>query len=379
MICNTSHPSQSRCGLAKRLSIVLAFISCTHFVSSLSAQGPQHEIAAAKSPASEINTVQEIVANDPKPKSLKIVTWNLEWFFDHYQGDNSSDLSKQLSAPSQAAWDWKVQAVAASVAQMKPSILGLQEIENRRVLEDLTRVLKEKHGLSYRIAYVEGFDRATEQEVGILYRDGLVEFSRLEQSGPMFRSQQYYNLSKHLVARFRWGDGQDAEELIVIVLHLRAKAEEAELRIKQCKLVRYWLRDLSRHTSNIVIMGDLNTEELAGVVGEDTDIHWLLKGPSDTTDDDFRDLLESAPANNRQTHLILEKQFDRILASPALLTDGPGQDLIFESIQVLPDLNIRGTGPDEKMSHWERYWQIDEKERDISDHHPVSAEFSFNR
>lgn len=325
------------------------------------------------------SNTQEVVANDSKPKTLKVVTWNLEWFFDDYQGDNTSDLSKKLSAPTAMDWDWKVQAVAASIAQLKPSILGLQEVENRRVLEDLTRALKEKHGLSYRIAYVEGFDRATEQEVGILYRDGLVEFSRLEQSGPMFRSQQYYNLSKHIVARFRWGNENDAEELIVIVVHLRARPEEAELRLKQCKLIRHWLTDLRRHTSNIIIMGDLNTEEMADNVTDDSDLQWLLKGPANAPEADFVDLLTKAPAANRQTHLFLPKQFDRILASISLMEDGPGRDLAFQSIQVLPELNIRGIGIDEREAHWERYWQIDPAERDISDHHPVSAEFLFTR
>jgi endonuclease/exonuclease/phosphatase family metal-dependent hydrolase len=336
-------------------------------------------IAFPQSDTTEADPPTSIDANDPKPKELKVVTWNLEWFFDHDQGDNSSDLSKQLSAPSQADWDWKVQTVAHSIAQMKPSILGLQEIENRRVLEDLVRVLKEKHGLAYRIAYVEGFDRATEQEVGILYRDGLVEFSRLEQSGPMFRSQQYYNLSKHLVARFRWGNADETEELIVIVVHLRARAEEAELRMKQCKLLRHWLQDLNRHTPNIIVMGDFNTEELAGDIGEGSDIQWLMKGLTDSPEDDLYDLLKNAPESNRQTHLILNKQFDRILASPSLVEDGPGRDLSFLSIRVLPEFNIRGTGTDERESHWERYWQIDPIERDISDHHPVAAEFSFNR
>ena len=326
------------------------------------------------------NAQEEIVANDPLPKAIKVATWNVEWFFDHYQGDNSSDLSKELSAPSKQDWEWKVDVIAQSIAEMKPTILGLQEIENRRVLEDLTRVLKEKHGLSYRVAYVEGFDKATEQDVGILFRDGLVEFSRLEQSGPMYRSQQYYSLSKHLVARFRWGDGDDTEELIVVVVHLRARAEESALRVKQCKLIRHWLKDLQRLTPNIIVMGDLNTEELAGHLQPDSELSLLLKGPSDSEEDDLVDLLETAPADKQKTHLLLDKQFDRILASVSLMQDWPQRsDLVFKSLNVLTEVNIRGQGVDENQSHWDGYWKIDAAERDISDHHPVVAEFEFIR
>lgn len=323
---------------------------------------------------------EEIVANDPQPTSIKVATWNVEWFFDHYQGDNSSDLSKKLSAPSKLDWEWKVDVIAQSIAEMKPTILGLQEIENRRVLEDLTRVLKEKHGLSYRVAYVEGFDKATEQDVGILFRDGLVEFSRLEQSGPMYRSRQYYSLSKHLVARFRWGDGDDTEELIIVVVHLRARAEEAALRVKQCKLIRHWLKDLQRLSPNIIVMGDLNTEELAGHLQPDSELSLLLKGPSDSAEDDLIDLLEKAPADKQRTHLLLDKQFDRILASASLLSNDPlKRDLVFKSLEVSSELNIRGQGVDENQAHWEGYWKIDAAERDISDHHPVVAEFEFVR
>jgi|694.fasta_scaffold00939_13 endonuclease/exonuclease/phosphatase family metal-dependent hydrolase len=320
-----------------------------------------------------------VVANDPKPSTLTILTWNLEWFFDHDPTDNVSDLSKKLSAPSLVDWEWKVQVVAETISQIKPSIMGLQEVENRRVLDDLVRHLKEKHGLSYRIAFIEGFDRATEQEVGILYRNGLVEFSRLEQSGPMFRSNQFYNLSKHIVARFRWGDGDDSEELVVVNVHLRARTEEAELRQRQCKLLRHWLQDLRRHTANVIIMGDLNTDELAGHVNSGSDIHGLLAGPTNSPEDDLHDLLENAPVAKRQTHLLLNKQFDRILASQALMKDRPGNNLAFENIKVLSELNIRGAGVDPGEDHWEAYWKIDPQERDISDHHPVVAEFSFNR
>lgn len=319
------------------------------------------------------------VANDPKPSTLSILTWNLEWFFDHDQADNVSDLSKKLSAPSSADWEWKLQVVAETISKIKPSIMGLQEVENRRVLDELVRHLKEKYGLSYRIAFIEGFDKATEQEVGILYRNGLVEFSRFEQSGPMFRSNQFYNLSKHIVARFRWGDGENTEELIVVNVHLRARSEEAELRQRQCKLLRYWLQDLRRHSANVIILGDLNTDELADNINLGSDIHGLLAGPTDSPEDDLHDLLNKAPQAERQTHLLLNKQFDRILASQSLMKDRPGSNLVFENIKVLSELNIRGAGVDPGKDHWESYWQIDPQERDISDHHPVVAEFSFNR
>jgi len=329
---------------------------------------------------SDCKAQDSLVAHDPFPKSLRITTWNLEWFFDDDLGDNMSDLSKELSAPSQKDWNWKVQVVAQAIATMRPNILALQEIENRRVLEKLTKSLREAHGLSYRIAQIDGFDKATEQEVAILFRDGLVEFSRLEQSTPMFRSEQFYNLSKHLIARFRWGDQSNTEELYVVVVHLRAKPEESDLRKKQCLLVRHWLGDLYRRTPNIIVLGDFNTDEKVGAIRRGSDLDILLQGPTSSSSDDLIDLLERSEKPNEQTHLFLARQFDRIAVTSSLLSNEPERmDLVFSKISVQPQVVIRGQGIDDRNLHWDKYWTIASDERDISDHFPVTADFDFIR
>jgi hypothetical protein len=71
--------------------------------------------------------------------------------------------------------------------------------------------------------------------------------------------------------------------------------------------------------------------------------------------------------------LILDKQFDRILASSGLV-DGKG-GYRFRDIEVLSQWNIRGTGADE--DHWDTRYTKDYAERDLSDHHPVMATFEL--
>jgi endonuclease/exonuclease/phosphatase family metal-dependent hydrolase len=164
----------------------------------------------------------------------------------------------------------------------------------------------------------------------------------------------------------------------LIALHLRARPEESETRIKQSKLIRHWLKDLARITPNLIILGDLNTEEKAGSVAENSDLGILLGGASTKVDDNLTDLLEKAPTDQRKTHLLLDAQFDRILASPSLMTNDNGRnDLVFRSVEVRPDLVIRGKGVDAREQHWENYWNVTPEERDISDHYPVLAEFEF--
>src|SRR6476659_3280693 len=92
-------------------------------------------------------------AADAPPEKLVVATWNLEWFFDDHTGDNFSDLARQQSAPGAEQWEWKLAGVAKAIAQMKPAILALQEVENRRVLYYLTRKLKSDYGLDYSVAF----------------------------------------------------------------------------------------------------------------------------------------------------------------------------------------------------------------------------------
>lgn len=75
-----------------------------------------------------------VSAADPKPEKITVATWNLEWFFDNYQGDNRSDLAKKLSAPTRADWDWRLKHTADVIAKLQPTILCLQEVENQQVV-----------------------------------------------------------------------------------------------------------------------------------------------------------------------------------------------------------------------------------------------------
>lgn len=315
---------------------------------------------------------------DKAPDELTIATWNLEWFFDDFKGNNRSDVAKEQSSPNFEEWQWKLYTVAAAIAKFQPTILAVQEIEDRSVMNALTKALKDKHNLTYRVAFIEGYDSSTEQDVAIIYRSGLVEFSRREQTQEMFASKEYYNLSKHMFAKFEWQANGKTEALTALVLHLRATADAADLRRQQSKLAHAWMSAGIEAGENRVILGDLNVEEMAGTVKPDGDgMFDLLGRRTEKTSDDLFDLLEFAPEGKRQTHLILEKQFDRVLVSKSMLPSTPGPGIKFKSIEVLSQHNIRGTGAD--MDHWDTRYTKDRAERDISDHHPVMAAFEFRK
>lgn len=310
-------------------------------------------------------------AADPLPEEISVATWNIEWFYDHYTGDNYSELAKKLSAPSRAEWDWRRSAVAEAIAKMRPTILCLQEVENQRVLYYLTKELKEKHGLTYRIAYVQGGDHYTEQDVAILYQSGLVAFEQRVQSSEMFSSGDYHNVQKHILARFSWGSGANEQKLLIVNVHLRARPEQAEIRQRQTRLMRTWIEDALRRGENVIALGDFNTEVRVDDT-QPTDEMGIIRGLGGEASRQLDDLHAKLPREQRDTHMI-QRAFDRILVSPALLKDTPGeQDLVFKSIENLKAVAIIGEQDDD---HWNRYYEIEQGERDLSDHWPLKATF----
>jgi endonuclease/exonuclease/phosphatase family metal-dependent hydrolase len=311
--------------------------------------------------------------SDELPERITIATWNLEWFFDHYTDDNLFDVPKQQSPPSRDEWEWKLSVTAAAIAQLNPTILCLQEVESRATVAKLAKRLREEHRLDYRVAFVEGTDVFTEQDVCVLARSGLVEFGRKEQSQEMFKSQEFYNLQKHIFCRFEWGEGRDKLRLTLLNLHMRAQPERTDIRIRQARLAHRWLAEQIAAGENVVLLGDSNTNFAFEETTPETDIGILRGQHTDTVDDDLFDCHALLRPEERATHLV-RKAFDRILISPSMQAgNAAGGRLVLKSCANRQDVNTRGEQPDD--DHWNRYYQIPQAERDVSDHYPLVAEF----
>ncbi len=308
---------------------------------------------------------------DNLPKSIRIATWNVEWFFDDLTANNRADLAKQQAAPSRAEYDWKENQIARVIDGMQPDIIALQEVEDREVIFQLTRHLEDQYRVKYRYAFIDGFDFGTEQDVAILYKSGLVEFSRFEPTEAMLESDQYYSIGKHLFGRFVWGEGKETVELLVGTAHFRASPDQEELRIRQARLLHEWVRPRLENGENVILLGDFNTEQVAGTTSAKTDLGVLQGRETREKNDDLTDLNQALPPQMLPTH-ISGKQFDHMLASQAVIDDEKGKDLVFSQIVTRPDLVVLGQ-PD--RNHRDNYYRIPREERDVSDHFPVLAEF----
>ena len=316
-------------------------------------------------------------AQDEPPSQLVVATWNVEWMYDDDRSDNRSDLSKEQSAPTQEFWRTKLTGVASALAATGADIIALQEIEGDQTLTAIAAELRQKHHLNYRHAFIPGSDRFTEQDVGLLFRSGLTQYRRHEQSREMFDSNHYYNISKHLVGEFNWKS--IASRLTVMTVHLRATAEAEDFRIRQARLARILLEPLIDKGEDVILLGDFNSEH---PVGDNTGDMLELAGTGSPTANGtghvgppLVDLLVYAPAAQRKTHLILPRAFDRILVSQSLIDDGPGKDWVFKQIEIRSDLVVRGK-PD-GQEHWDNRLTMLLDELDTSDHFPLVATFEL--
>jgi endonuclease/exonuclease/phosphatase family metal-dependent hydrolase len=315
-------------------------------------------------------------AQDEAPTKLVVATWNVEWMYDDDQSDNRSDLSKEQSAPSKEYWRSKLDNVSRALAAIGGDIIALQEIEGDQTLSAIAAELRQKYNLNYRHAFIPGSDRFTEQDVGLLFRSGLTQYRRHEQTREMFDSNNYYNISKHLVGEFSWKTL--ASPLTVMTVHLRATAEAEDFRVRQARLARYWLTPQLTKDEDVILLGDFNTEH---AVGENVGDMLELAGASDrgtsqtTTAPPMVDLLKFLTTDRRTTHLILPHAFDRMLVSQSLIDDGPGKDWVFEQIQIRSDLVIRGKH--DGQEHWDNRLTMPIDELDTSDHFPLVATFEL--
>ena len=315
-----------------------------------------------------------ISAADAAPERLVIGTWNIEWFFDHDQSDNKSELAKKLSAPSEKDWRWRVTETAKVVAAINPTVLALQEIENEKVVQDLASELREVHKQDYKVAFIQGRDTYTEQDVALIYKSGLVHQERRNQTDAMYESKHYYNLSKHLFATFQWTHAGNTHEITLCNVHLRAGTRGEEPRLRQCRLINYWIQPHIKKSENVIVLGDINTLCECHDYEPTQDLAVLRGKKVDNQTGDLIDLHLKLKESERATHMI-GTQFDHILVSPQLMNDSRTQsDLSFHSIERRKDLVLRGKQDED---HYNIFYQIEESERDISDHYPVIAAFKI--
>lgn len=199
--------------------------------------------------------VQAGIKTDSESKELVVCSWNVENLFDT-EDDPANEGDDPYTPRGWRRWSdnryrMKLNHLAEVIAAMKPDILCMQEVENRRVLQDLTDVLKKNHRIDY---------------PGIVHRDSM-DFRGIDvaiiATRPAKKAEWIApstNVRDTVVATFSYHGG----DITVLANHWKSKlgnSEESQAkRRSQAICVRQKLNELLAADTNsaIIVTGDFN-------------------------------------------------------------------------------------------------------------------------
>jgi endonuclease/exonuclease/phosphatase family metal-dependent hydrolase len=210
---------------------------------------------------------------DPTSNTIVLASWNVENFFDA-DNDPNNEGDDEFTAQGWTRWTearyrLKLEHLAEAIARFRPDVLGLAEVENRRVLDDLRGALRERHGLDY---------------PAVVHRDSPdqrgIDTALLAKWAPVATNWLRPNPVQRevIVADFRVGE----RPLTVFVNHWKShygpKKDSDDIRRQEARAVREELNRRLRATpaAAIAVMGDFNDDVEAPVLVRDAGFQPVL-------------------------------------------------------------------------------------------------------
>ena len=273
------------------------------------------------------------------PDTLRLVNWNVENLFDtkaNQPADPETGKSPDAEFTPESWRHWtesryntKLERLAWVIDRMRPDVLALQEIENRAVVDDLVRVLGERHGWTFpHIVHRESGDHRG-IDLAILSRFPVVAEAWFPKNGP------------------RGLLGADIDiggaRLVIYTLHWKSqlgdKATNNAIRRNEAAALRTSILGRLAHDPDaaVVALGDFNENwggpAQTGPLGAATnraDALASAAGPADGSQ--FYNLVGDIPEEQRGTFYWNQSHswntLDGIVVSPRMLLppDRPGPD-----------------------------------------------------
>ncbi len=304
-----------------------------------------------------------------KTGPIKLAFWNVENLFDLEDDPRTRDNEFLIGGKKNVTYEsynLKLENLSEVINQISPDILGLCEVENRFMLEELNRTIER----DYTIIHYESPDRRG-IDVGLMYNKQRLQ---IVESGPITVSLPTGNPTRDILY---FHCRKDGVSLYVYVNHWPSKYGGVN---KTIPLRAAAADALHRHVAailaddpgaEIVVMGDLNdepddasvTEHLGAnlnleMVGEDGYILWNVMGP-----------WHKNP--NGSTYMYAGKHmvYDHLIVSQGL-TDEHGLKLVENSVDVFDGYKYRQH--DGKYDGYPfRFWAGNRVLGGYSDHMPI--------
>ena len=232
---------------------------------------------------------------------LRIATVNGEFLFDG-EGDEGSATFPWKGDP--AAARAHRDDVGAVIRMLDADVVLIPETENLGVLEALTR--ESLAGMGYLPYLVDGTDRFTGQDVGLLSRVPVDTTGRTDERVPVGVTDQRYGVSKNLWARLTLG----GTPVTLVGIHFLAQPDNQERRPRreaQAEVIRRLVVREMEAGREVIVLGDFNdfddaTLDRNGSVPI-TDVLATIKRAGDSPADDLHNVLGDVPQARRFTAL----------------------------------------------------------------------------
>lgn len=198
-------------------------------------------------------------------ENITIMTFNTYFLYD--TEDDPEVKIDQDKIPEN--YPEKLAQTADVINRNGVDVVGLQEVENRKVLEDLLPFLKK----TYAIAHFDSFDKYTGQDVALLYNTEKLELVRepvanFDYSKPlqvMSRDEVMLNLPGQTLSKgileVELKIKASNEQIVFLVTHLKSQIgglPEDLKRLAQAHTLRSKMEEIAQTNSNIILMGDMN-------------------------------------------------------------------------------------------------------------------------
>ena len=243
--------------------------------------------------------------------SLRVATLNTEWLWDTsepHEGQIVGYDEGDIRPPNTREYVLETFAIAKTIESLDADIVGLTEIENENVAEEILKYLKD----DWKVVFEKGRDTYTGQDVAILTR--LDAISGTVTNFPDYNGESDDGRIKKRPSKVLGVGLKDGNETyFVVVTHLLSKrSSNDDKRYAQADAIRNAVIDQYGQYNHFIVMGDMN--DLPG-----SDVLQKLKGERD----DKTNLLQPASSSDYSYVYEGRKQLiDHILVSKDLAEGG---------------------------------------------------------
>lgn len=263
-------------------------------------------------------------------EGFRVVALNTEFLFDGEGGEGEATFSHKGDPEKARVHRDRIGTI---VRMLDADVLMLAEVENEGVLELL--IEESLPGLGYNAFLVQGRDRFTGQNMGMLSRVAIDTVGRTDARVPLGMSERLQGVSKNLFARFQMG----SQPVTIIGLHFLSQPSNPTRKPRregQAEVIRQLVEQEMSQGQAVIVLGDFNdfddrTPDRAAS-RPITDVLARIKRAGPEPDDDLFNVLADVAQADRFTAHYDRNRNDRV---------EPGELSAIDHILLSPQLYRR--------------------------------------